>query len=265
VPSSARRGGSPVPCGPPRSPDNLHAPRRGPKKAQAMIAFTAPGPISTVAFLFICAAVLAAFFAGVYESYRRSGLPAFTPTLTVAGATLVWLALLSVPVAAGVLEERPMPRLMLFFLAANLAALFAGLSPLGRRLAALPLPALVLFQAFRLPLELVLHAWAVQGAIPVTMTWSGANFDVVTGLAALVFAPLASRSRAAAWAVNLIGIALLLNVGRVAVLSSPLPFAWNVAPPLTLAFHLPYAWIGPVCVAGALLGHVVLTRALLRR
>jgi hypothetical protein len=29
--------------------------------------------------------------------------------------------------------------------------------------------------------------------------------------------------------------------------------------------HLPYALIAPVCVAGALAGHVILTRALLMR
>ncbi len=43
--------------------------------------------------------------------------------------------------------------------------------------------------------------------------------------------------------------------------SSPLP----VEPPLVLAFHLPNALIVPVCVGGALFGHVALTRALLRK
>lgn len=50
----------------------------------------------------------------------------------------------------------------------------------------------------------------------------------------------------------------------VALMSAPVPFGWNVSPPLRVAFHLPYALIGPVCVGGALLGHIVLTRALLR-
>jgi hypothetical protein len=45
----------------------------------------------------------------------------------------------------------------------------------------------------------------------------------------------------------------------------PLPFAWGVQPPLQLVMYLPYALIGPVCVAGALAGHVILTRALLSR
>jgi hypothetical protein len=64
---------------------------------------------------------------------------------------------------------------------------------------------------------------------------------------------------------NLVGIVLLVNVARVALLSSPVPFGWGVEPPLVLALHLPYALIGPVCVSGALLGHVVLTRALVLR
>ena len=67
-----------------------------------------------------------------------------------------------------------------------------------------------------------------------------------------------------AWVANLVGFALLLNVMRVAVLAAPVPFGWGQQPPLLLAFHLPYALIGPVCVGGALFGHIVLTRALLR-
>jgi hypothetical protein len=113
-------------------------------------------------------------------------------------------------------------------------------------------------------LELILHSWANQGTIPTTMTWTGRNWDIVSGVVALLAAPLAGRSPAAAWLANATGLVLLFNVGRVAVLSSPVPFGWQVTPPLLLAFHLPYALILPVCVGGAVLGHVVLTRALLR-
>ena len=54
----------------------------------------------------------------------------------------------------------------------------------------------------------------------------------------------------------MIGFALLANVARVVVMSSPLPFAWGVEPPLQLGMHLPYALIVPICVGGALAGHV---------
>ena len=82
---------------------------------------------------------------------------------------------------------------------------------------------------------------------------------------ALLAAPFATRRRGIAWGANVVGLLLLLNVMRVAILSSPFPFGWGQQPPLLLAWHLPYALIGPECVGGALFGHLVLTRALLRR
>ena len=127
----------------------------------------------------------------------------------------------------------------------------------------LPLAALVGFQGFRLPLELVLHQWVGEGSIPETMTWTGQNWDIVAGVMALVVAAWPSRPRAVVWAFDVLGFVLLLNVMRVAIFSSPLPFAWPLQPPMLLPLHLPYAWIVPICVAGALGGHIVLTRALL--
>jgi hypothetical protein len=159
-----------------------------------------------------------------------------------------------------------MPRAMIFVLVSNLAAVLLAFSRVGTWLAlGIPLQALVGFQAFRLPLELILHSWAKQGTIPITMTWEGSNFDVVSGILALCCAPLVGRFKITAWIANGVGFVLLLNVGRVAILSSPFPFAWPVSPPLLLAFHLPYAWIVPVCVSGALAGHIILTRALVQR
>lgn len=219
---------------------------------------------SLLAFCAILALVLGLFLAGTYLAARRSGVPPARRTLLTAIAVLGYLGLLAVPPLTGVMEARTLPALPLFMAASLLPALAYGLSRRGAELAAgVPLVALVAFQGFRLPLELVLHAWGDQGTIPMTMTWSGQNFDVVSGVLALVCAPLASRWRAAGWIANLVGIALLVNVGRVVVLSSPLPFAWDVEPPLLLGLYLPYAWIASVCVGGALLGHVVLTRALL--
>jgi hypothetical protein len=111
----------------------------------------------------------------------------------------------------------------------------------------------------------VLHNWAAQGTIPETMTWSGQNWDIVSGVVALAAAPWTGRHRALAWTANLVGAGLLLNVMRVAVMSPPVPFGWGVTPPLLLAWYLPYALIGPVAVGGALAGHIILTRALRTR
>jgi len=93
----------------------------------------------------------------------------------------------------------------------------------------------------------------------------GRNWDIVSGVLALVAAPFCRRSRVVAWIANGVGLALLANVMRVAVMSSPVSFGWPVLPKLQLIFHVPYALIVPVCVGGALIGHIALTRALLRR
>jgi hypothetical protein len=233
--------------------------------------FTPAGSFSLATFIAVVGAVVTATVAGDYVAHCRLGTPprlAKRSTLVLALLLLLWLTATSAVVTTGVIAAAPMPRLPLFFAAANLAALLLALSPIGGRLArALPLQALVAFHAFRLPLELVLHSWAEHGTVPRTMTWTGRNFDIVTGVLAIVAAPFVNRAttrgRAVAWTFNVIGLALLLNVMRVAVMSSPLPFAWkDVDPPLQLALHVPYAWIVTVCVAGALAGHVVLTRAL---
>lgn len=219
---------------------------------------------SILAFLLIVLSVLVALVAGVYVAHRNLREPASSITLKVGIGILVWLGLSSIPVASGAILDHPIPGFPLFFAAVNIAGILFAFSRIGRNLAlGLPVSALVAFQGFRLPLELVLHSWAGQGTIPETMTWTGQNLDIIAGTFALLAAPLAARSRQVAWAVNVIGFGLLLNVFRVAVMSSPLPFAWGVQPPLMLAGYLPYAWIGSVCVAGALTGHLILTRALL--
>lgn len=225
-------------------------------------------PESVGAFLAIVAAVLAALLCGTYTAVlrQRGGDSARARSVTsrFAIGVALWLAATSLPVATGVLAAQPFPRVPLFFALIIATAVAFGLSGTGHRLSTLPLPALIAFHAFRLPLELVLHSWAKQRTIPETMTWTGSNFDIVSGLAALLFAPLAARSPKSAWVWNLLGIALLANVARVAMFSSPLPFAWHVEPPLELALHLPYALIATVCVAGAIAGHTILTRRLLR-
>lgn len=222
------------------------------------MAFNPASLASLAAFGAILLTVLGAILWAIQRAYQSFKLTA------LAGLLLgLWLGAQSAFVVSGRMPSLPLGGLPFFF--APVLVIWTGLalSPVGRRLAtALPLVALVGFQAFRLPLELVLHAWSEQGTIPATMTWTGQNWDIVSGILALVCAPFAARFPVAARLANIIGLALLFNVMRVAILSSPVSFGWNTQPPLLLAYHLPYALIGPVCVGGALFGHVVLTRAL---
>jgi hypothetical protein len=226
--------------------------------------FSYPSSASLICFVVLLTAILSAIIAGAYfAGYKNKKLATKRVLSTATGAT-IWLSIVSVIVQSGVLAAAPMPRLLIFFGFVNLVSIGFALSPLGGWVSTgLPLGILVAFQGFRFPLELILHSWAEQKVIPLTMTWSGSNFDIVSGVLAILLAPLVHRHRSLAWIFNGIGFALLINVIRVAVFSSPLPFGWDVEPKLLLAFHLPYAFIVPICIGGALFGHVVLTRRLL--
>jgi len=227
--------------------------------------FQAADLTSLTVFVGIIIYILAAVVLGVYTASVELGGPAKRRAAVVAVGLILWLMFVSAVVGSGSLAASPMPSLMLFMVGSNLVAIALALSPIGGWLATgLAVRTLVAFQIFRLPLELVLHQWAESGTIPQTMTWSGYNFDIISGVLALAVTLFAGTNRLAAWMFNIVGFSLLANVIRVAVMSLPLPFAWGTNPPLMLGFHLPYALIVPVCVGGAMAGHIVLTRALLK-
>ena len=99
------------------------------------------------------------------------------------------------------------------------------------------------------------------------MTFEGNNFDIVSGVLALLIGVAFARKpppRALVWAFNLAGFGLLLNVMSIAVLSSPLPIRQYLNdPPVLLAYHFPYGWIVPICVGGAMFLHLLVFRRLM--
>jgi hypothetical protein len=219
-----------------------------------MPAFTAPGAASTIAFVGVLLLVAALVLLGL-----RRVAPSWTGRAVFLLAA--WIGLTGL--LSSQLEVLGEPGPFVFFGVSNGAALLVALSPVGRRLTTLPAAALVGFHGFRLPLELVLHRWHAEHAIPVQMTWSGENLDVATGLLAVALGAWGWRrplTPSAVWGFQAVGFGLLLNVMRVAARSTPGPLRAYPGEPLLLAWHLPYAWIVPLCVAGALAGHVVLLR-----
>jgi len=187
----------------------------------------------------------------------------------VAGATTLWLALLALASLSGAVahfELRPPPLAFLMFgsIAMGLAL---GFSRVGGWLASgLPLWLLVGWQAFRLPLELLIHRAAQDGVAPSALSFSGYNFDILTGSSALVLSLLLTRVRVprlliAAW--NALGIAALLTIAVIAVLTAPFVRALGEGQINSWVAYFPYVWLPGVMVASAVAGHVAVSRRLL--
>jgi hypothetical protein len=143
-----------------------------------------------------------------------------------------------------------------------------GLSRTGRTLGTLPVALLVLFHAFRFPLELVMHRAAAEGTMPPQMTYTGLNFDIVTGITALLVGGLALFDRAPHWllvAWNALGSLLLAAIIVIAVASLPQfqAFGSEASRVNTWIAYFPYVWLPAGLVTAALLGHVILWRRLL--
>ncbi len=176
---------------------------------------------SIVAFVAICVAILASLLAAAWTT-AASRQQAFRVTAVLAVGLAVYFLLIAAIVQTGIFERAFVPFGPLFLAVTIGVAITLGFSHLGSRLAAgVPLAFLVGFQGFRLPLEIVLHDWFLTGTIPESMTWTGSNRDIVSGIVALAVCPFVSRHHVLAWLANIVGIVLLVNVGRVAIVHAP--------------------------------------------
>jgi hypothetical protein len=128
---------------------------------------------------------------------------------------------------------------------------------------------LVALQIFRLPLELLMLRAAYLQIMPMEFSMMGYNLDVLTGLGALLISIYCawtwSLPLKVIWVWNLLGIACLLVIAVLAVLTSPNVRAFGATPRHinSWVLYFPYSLLPSVLVSLAVLGHVLLTRKLL--
>jgi hypothetical protein len=197
----------------------------------------------------------------VARAGRRAGIVAALVVIVLMGAEY---ALAS----SGVLREwmRRPPPFMLAAAVPIVLALATAFSGLGRRIAAHASFAWIIgIQSFRFPLELVMHRAATTGLMPPQMSYSGRNFDIVSGILAIVVAVVASRSarsRGLVVAWNVIGTLLLVNIVAIAVASTPLFAAFGPDRLNTWVADPPYVFLPTVLVPAAVFGHALTWRKL---
>jgi hypothetical protein len=182
---------------------------------------------------------------------------------------LVWVAVVSVAALSGLLlprDDRPPLPFGLMLVSILALGIAVARSRIGDRLArGAPLAWLVLFQSFRLPLELAMHRAYTEGLMPVQMSYSGRNFDIVTGATALVLGLAMLVIPVPRWIVmawNGLGLILLANILAVAMLSTPI-FAYFGPDRLNVwVMWMPYTLLPAVMVLAAWAGQLIVFRAL---
>ncbi|RYZ89610.1 MAG: hypothetical protein EOP06_09105 [Proteobacteria bacterium] len=183
---------------------------------------------------------------------------------------LVWLA------ATGVLGTRRFftdfesmpPRLPLFVLLFSCALFVLGyVIYRSGWLSRLQQFHLVLFQSFRIPVEILLMMLANAQLLPHEMTFQGQNFDIAIGLTALPLAWALYKSRKNPGSVvsgtvlmlwNWCGILMLTNVVLHGMLSAPYPFQVLKLEPATYVLgHFPVTWLPLFLVPTAYFFHII--------
>ncbi len=224
-------------------------------------------------FLALLVITITAALLGVRVSESDGSGPSGTalPISRFAMGLAAWLAITGVAAASGFTsrwELRP-PPVMGFAFFGFAATIILARGRLGEQIAmGLPVAALIAFQGFRFPLELLLHRAYTDGVMPIQMSFEGQNFDIATGLLGLAIGGyflVTDREvpRSIAWAFNIVGLALLFNILGVAVASMPIIAAYGPDALNLWVGAFPFIWLPTVFVPFALLGHVVLTRRLL--
>ena len=228
-------------------------------------------------FVLLAAAVLLWFYTSIPRAAlacgdTRAAAHALRRKFMV--AAVAWIGVTTALAAAGVLRQwdRFPPPLIGVLVSILVLGVLLARSPVGDRLArGLPLAALVGLQSFRFPLEIVMHAAAERGIMPMQMSYTGRNFDIVTGITAVLVAVwlrFGRPPRAIVWAWNVIGLILLANILTVAVLSMPMFARFGSTPDRlnTFVAEPPYILLPTVLVLTAWAGHLIVFRALsLRR
>jgi hypothetical protein len=230
-----------------------------------------PSPLSVTVFVLLVFVMAGLWLAAVGTDHSTVGSGKLSSRRLGLG-TLVLLFWLGVPawlaVQGALAQYSPASPLAMGMIGLlTFGTISLAFSPLGTHVATVtPFAWLVGFQVFRLPVEWVLHRLYVDGIVPVQMTWSGYNFDVLTGISAGLLGLWLVRggfSRPLVWAWNAMGLVLLMVIVGIAVMSVPGPLRqFSNEPANLLPGIFPYVWLPSFLVQAALFGHIVLFRKL---
>ena len=134
-------------------------------------------------------------------------------------------------------------------------------SKTNKLLLSIPEEKLIYIQSFRVVVEILLWMLLLNNLLPVQMSFEGRNFDILAGLTAPVIAYFCytkkkwSSTVALVW--NFAGLALLLNIIVIAILSMPTKFrVFMNEPSNTIVAYFPFILLPGILVPVAYAMHL---------
>ncbi len=125
------------------------------------------------------------------------------------------------------------------------------------------LDSLILFNTIRIPVEIVLHQLYLDKQIPQLMTYEGLNFDIISGVFALILFALRRVGKAdyskALYLWLVVASGLLFNIVIRGILSVPTPFQkFGFEQPNIALIAEPYALLPTFIVPIVIFTHIVI-------
>lgn len=186
----------------------------------------------------------------------------------------IWIVLISALAISGFLSHFDSfpPRIMITLLPPLIAMLIftARSGSLKKLLQAIPVQWLLYLQGFRLIVEIMLWYQYELGLTPIQMTFEGRNFDILAGITGPIMGYLYSKNpksmRLPTLIWNFVGLALLLNILVVALLSFPTPIRYFMNEPANyLVTEFPFVWLPGILVTIAYSMHFFSLKQLFSR
>lgn len=200
-----------------------------------------------------------------YKATRQS-----KPTIII---LVTWIILQTILGWSGFFQvtDKIPPRLLLFVLATLLLIIGLFSTAIGRNfIDALELKQLCLVHLVRIPVEIVLYLLFLQKAIPELMTFSGRNYDILSGITAPIIYYFGFQKKILSiniiliW--NFVCLGLLLNIVVNAVLAAPFPFQqFAFDQPNIAVLHFPFNWLPTLIVPIVLFSHLASIRQLMNK
>lgn len=189
----------------------------------------------------------------------------------VVASLVVWAGFIAAWSLSGTMEDfsifpfNLMPALLIPLLALVFLLASKGFGQIVRNMS----PATIIrLQSFRFFVEVLLWMLFLNEVLPEQMTFEGRNFDILVGISAPIIAALLitrriSRTGIAIW--NFLGLALLLNIVTIAILSTPSPLRVFMNEPANyIVARFPMSWLPGLLVPLAYYLHAISLKQVLQ-